>query len=174
LIYAFDGREPHISRKAYVSEQAIILGDVKIEDDCYVGPGAILRADYGRIEIGVGTAVEEGVLIHVYPEDTCRIGTRVTFGHGAIIHASQIGDLAVIGMGAVVSIGTSIGERSIVAEGTVVRMKQVIPPGVVVAGNPARVIRKLTPKDEKAWAEGKQHYVDLVKKYLEVGIHRIG
>ena len=174
MIYAFDGREPSISKKSYVSEQAIVLGSVMIEDECYVGPGAILRADYGRIEIGVGTAVEEGVLIHVYPEDTCRIGTRVTFGHGAIVHASHIGDLAVIGMGAVVSIGTTIGERTIVAEGSVVRMKQVIQPGVVVAGNPARVIRKLTPKDEKTWGEGKQHYIDLVRKYLELGIHRIG
>lgn len=174
MIYAFDAREPNISKKAYVSDQAIVLGDVKIEDDCYVGPGAILRADYGRIEIGVGTAVEEGVLIHVYPEDTCRVGRRVTFGHGAIVHASHIGDLAVIGMGAVVSIGTQIGERTIVAEGSVVRMKQVIQPGVVVAGNPARVIRKVTPEDEETWREGKQHYVDLVKKYLELGVHRIG
>ena len=174
MIYTFDGKEPHISKKAYVSDQAIVLGDVKIEDDCYVGPGAILRADYGRIEIGIGTAVEEGVLIHVFPESTCRIGEQVTFGHGAIIHASSIGDLAVIGMGAVVSIDTQIGERTIVAEGTVVRMKQTIQPAVVVAGNPARVVRKVTPEDEERWREGKQHYVDLVKKYLKLGVQRIG
>ena len=99
---------------------------------------------------------------------------RVTFGHGAIIHASSIGDLAVIGMGAVVSIDTKIGERTIVAEGAVVRMKQTIPPGVVIAGNPAKVIRKVTPDDEERWRDGKQHYVDLVKKYLKLGVQRIG
>jgi carbonic anhydrase/acetyltransferase-like protein (isoleucine patch superfamily) len=174
LIYAFDGKEPDISKNAYVSDQAVVLGDVKIGDDCYVGPGAILRADYGRIEIGIGTAVEEGVLIHVFPDCTCRIGERVTFGHGAIIHARSIGDLAVIGMGAVASIDTTIGERTIVAEGAVVRMKQTIQSAVVVAGNPARVIRKVTPEDEERWKDGKQHYVDLVKKYLKLGVQRIG
>ena len=174
MIYAFDGKRPCISKNAYISDHAVVLGDVKIEEDCYVGPGAILRADYGRIEIGIGTAVEEGVLIHVFPDCTCRIGERVTFGHGAIIHASSIGDLAVIGMGAVVSIDTTIGERTIVAEGAVVRMKQAIPPGVVIAGNPAKVIRKVTPDDEKRWRDGKQHYVDLVKKYLKLGVQRIG
>jgi len=173
LIYAFDGKRPEISKKAYVNDHAIILGDVRIEDDVYVGPGAILRADYGRLEIGQGTAVEEGVLIHVYPEAVCRIGERVTLGHGAIVHASRIGDLAVIGMGAVVSIDSTIGEKTIVAEGAVVRMKQTIPPGVVVAGNPAKVIRKLTPKDEERWLDGKQHYIDLTKKYLRLGLQRV-
>jgi carbonic anhydrase/acetyltransferase-like protein (isoleucine patch superfamily) len=174
MIYAFDGKEPDISKRAYVSHDAVVLGDVKIADDCYVGPGAILRADYGRIEIGNGTAVEEGVLFHVYPDSTCAIGERVTLGHGAIIHARRIDDFAVIGMGAVVSIDAIVGEGSIVAEGTVVRMKQLIPPSVVVAGNPAKVIRKVTQQDDKRWKEGKQHYIDLVKKYLQLGLQRIG
>jgi carbonic anhydrase/acetyltransferase-like protein (isoleucine patch superfamily) len=76
-------------------------------------------------------------------------------------------------MGAIVSIDSTIGAKSIVAEGAVVRMKQAIPPGVVVAGNPAKVIRKLTAEDEERWLEGKQHYIDLTKKYLSLGLQRL-
>jgi carbonic anhydrase/acetyltransferase-like protein (isoleucine patch superfamily) len=97
----------------------------------------------------------------------------VTIGHGAIIHSSNIGDLAVIGMGAVVSLGAKIGEWAIVAEGAVVTFRQNIPAGFVVAGNPAKVLRKITTKDEEAWEKGKQLYIDLAKKYLKIGLRRL-
>jgi carbonic anhydrase/acetyltransferase-like protein (isoleucine patch superfamily) len=174
LLYAFDGREPEIGEDAYVSDQAVVIGDVKIGDCCYVGPGAILRGDYGRIEIGSGTAVEENVTIHAPPERVCRMGEKVTLGHGAIIHASTIGDLAVIGMGSVLSLGVKVGERAIVAEGAVVKMNQEVPTGVVVAGNPAKVIRSVTPEDEERWKRGKQLYIDLAKKYLRIGLQPTG
>ncbi len=173
MLYAFDGKEPEIGKDAYISEQAIVIGDVKIGDGCYVGPGVILRGDYGRIEIGGGSAVEEGVVVHAPPERACRIGERVTLGHGAIIHASSIGDLAVIGMGAVLSLGVKIGERTIVGEGAIVTMRQKISAGVVVAGNPAKVIREVTPEDDEWWKKGKQIYNDLAKKYLQIGLQRL-
>ena len=173
MLYAFDGREPEIGKDAYVSDQAIVIGNVKIGDECYVGPGAILRGDYGRIVIGSGTAVEENVVVHAPPEKVCQIGKKVTLGHGAIIHARSIGDLAVVGMGAVVSLGVKIGERTIIAEGAVVRMSQKVPAGVVVAGNPATVIREVTVQDEERWKKGKQLYIDLAKKYLKIGLQPI-
>ena len=173
MIYSFDGRKPEIGNDTYVSEQALVIGDVKIGDSCYIGHAAVLRGDYGSIEIGSGTAVEEGVIIHAPPKETCHIGEKVTLGHGAIIHAGFIGDLVVIGMGAVVSIWAEIGERTIVAEGCVVKMRQKIPRGVVVAGNPAEIVRKITAKDEKFWSWGKRLYVDLAKRYLEVGMQRL-
>ena len=170
MLYAFDGRKPEIGRDVYISDQAVVIGDVKIGDGCYVGPGAILRGDYGRIEIGAGTAVEENVVIHAPPERVCQVGKKVTLGHGAIIHSSSIGDLAVIGMGAVLSLGVKVGERAIVAEGAVVKMKQKFSAGVVVAGNPAKIIRDVTPEDERRWKKGKQLYIDLAKKYLKIGL----
>jgi len=173
LLYAFDGRRPEIGRDVYVSEQAVVIGDVKIGDGCYVGPGAILRGDYGRIEIGSGTAVEENVTIHAPPQRVCQIGKKVTLGHGAIIHASTVGDLAVVGMGAVLSLGVEVGEKAIVAEGAVVRMSQKVPAGVVVAGNPATVIRNVTPEEEERWKSGKQLYINLAKKYLKIGLQPI-
>ena len=120
MLYSFDNKQPAIGNDTYVSELAHVIGDVVIEDNCYVGPGAILRADHGRIAIGSGTAVEEGVIIHVPPNETCSIGKKVTLGHGAIIHAASIGSFAVIGMGAILSIRSKVGEWVIVAEGGVV------------------------------------------------------
>ncbi|MCO1602157.1 gamma carbonic anhydrase family protein [Desulfosporosinus nitroreducens] len=173
MIYAFDGHTPEIGTGTYVSETAIVIGNVKIGENCYIGHGAILRGDYGRIEIGSETAVEEGVIIHIRPEGLSKIGNRVTFGHGAIIHSDNIADWAVIGMGAIVSLGAKVGAKSIVAEGSVVKQNQVIPENVVVAGNPAKVVRELEDKDIKMWTWGKQVYVDLAAKYLKIGMQRI-
>lgn len=173
MLYAFDGREPEIGKDVYVSDHAVVIGDVKIGDECYVGPGAILRGDYGRIEIGAGTAIEENVVIHAPPQRVCQIGKKVTLGHGAIIHASSIGDLAVVGMGAVLSLRVKVGERTIIAEGAVVKMNQKVSASVVVAGNPAKVIRNVTPEDEERWKKGKQLYIDLAKKYLKIGLQPI-
>jgi len=173
IIYTFDGYTPEIGKGTYVSDTAIVIGNVKIGNNCYIGHGAILRGDYGRIEIGSETAVEEGVIIHVPPDLVGKIGNRVTFGHGTIIHSEAIGDWAVIGMGAVVSVGAKIGAGSIVAEGAVVKMNQVIPEKVMVAGNPAKVIREIEDKDIKLWSRGKQLYVDLAGKYLKIGMQRV-
>ena len=173
MLYSFDNKEPKIGKESYVSETAFLIGDVRVGDNCYIGHGAILRGDYGTIEIGNGSAVEEGVIIHVFLKETCRIGERVTLGHGAIVHARSIGDMAVVGMGAIVSVNAEIGEGSIVAEGAIVKMNQKIRSGVVVAGNPTRIVRELSDEDKSFWERGKQHYIDLAKKYLDIGMHRL-
>jgi len=164
---SFRNREPQIGKDTYVSEYAILIGDVRIGDNCYIGHGAILRGDYGCIEIGSGTAVEEGVIMHAPPGETCRVGKKVTIGHGAVVHSSHIGDMAVIGMGSVLSICAEVGEESIVAEGSTVKMGQKIPPGIVARGNPAKVVRNVEDKDKKFWGWGKQLYIDLAKEYLQ-------
>jgi len=172
--YRFDGKQPVVGKDTYVSDLATVIGDVVIGKNCYIGHGAILRGDYGRIEIGDGTAVEEGVIAHAPPGERFQIGKRVTIGHGAVIHGKYIGDLAVIGMRAIISIWSEIGKRSIVAEGSVVKMKQIIPPNVVAAGNPARVVRDVSDQDEEFWSWGKQLYIDLAKKYLDIGMEPVG
>jgi carbonic anhydrase/acetyltransferase-like protein (isoleucine patch superfamily) len=174
MIYRFGGKQPVHGTGTYISELALVIGDVLIGNDCYIGHGAILRADYGRIEIGDGTAVEEGTVVHAFPEATGRIGKMVTVGHGAIVHGTDVGDYAVIGMGAVLSIRSKIGERSIIAEGSVVTLGQIIPPRVVAAGNPAKIVREITAKDEEFWDWGKQVYIDLARKYLREPMEQIG
>ena len=164
---SFRNRQPQIGKDTYVSEYAILIGDVRIGDNCYIGHGAILRGDYGCIDIDSGTAVEEGVIMHAPPGETCYVGKKVTIGHGAVVHSSHIGDMAVIGMGSVLSISAEIGEESIVAEGSTVKMGQKIPPGIVARGNPAKVVRNVEDKDRKFWDWGKQLYIDLAKEYLQ-------
>ena len=174
MLYEFDGKSPKIGKETYVSRHALVIGDVEIGDNCYIGHGVILRGDYGRIEIGSGSAVEEGVVVHAPPRKTCKMGERVTVGHGAIVHAAIVGDLAVIGMGSILSIFSEVGRNTIIAEGAVVKMRQVVPGDVVAGGNPARVIRKISAKDEEQWAMGKQLYIDLARKYLASDMKEIG
>ena len=174
MLYRFDGKQPVVGKETYVSDLATVIGDVVIGDNCYIGHGAIIRGDYGRIEIGDGTAVEEGVIIHCPPKEIHSIGKNVTVGHGAMIHGKRIGDYAVIGLGAAVSIWSEIGEWAIVAEGAVVKLNQVVPPMKVVAGNPARIVRQVNAEDQKMWNLGKQIYVDLAKQYLKEGMTSVG
>ncbi len=97
--------------------------------NCYIGPGARIRGDYGTITIGDNTAIEENVVIHARPNDITVIGSHVTIGHAAIIHNATINDWAVIGMGSIVSDWAEIGEWAVVAEGAVVKNKQKIKNG---------------------------------------------
>ncbi len=174
MLYKFDQRQPIVGKNAYISDIARVIGDVVIGDNCYIGHGAILRGDYGRIEIGDGTAIEEGAIVHAPPNDVNRIGKKVTIGHAAVVHGKHINDQAVIGMGAVISIWAEIGEWAIVAEGSVVKRKQIIPAKVVAAGNPAEIVREVAEKDKEFWSWGKQIYIDLAKKYLQIGMEPIG
>ena len=173
MLYKFDGRQPKVGADSYISDLARVIGDVVIGSNCYIGHGAILRGDYGRIEIGDGTAVEEGVIVHAPPDEINRIGEKVTIGHNAVVHGKKIGDQAVIGMGAIISIWSEIGESTIIAEGSVIKMKQIIPPKVVVAGNPAQIVREISLKDEEFWNWAKQLYIDLAKKYLDEGMESV-
>jgi carbonic anhydrase/acetyltransferase-like protein (isoleucine patch superfamily) len=173
MLYSFRNKEPKFGKEAYISEHALLIGDVTVGDNCYIGHGAILRGDYGRIVIGAGSAVEEGVVVHAPPDNVCQIGERVTLGHGAIIHSLSIGNLCVIGMGVVVSIGAQVGEKTIIAEGSVVKMRQIIPPEVVAAGSPVKILRKITPDDINFWDNVKRIYVNLAREYLQDGMHKI-
>lgn len=164
-LYAFEDRVPSIDQSAYVAPSAVIIGDVVIGRDCYVGPGAILRGDYGRIEIGAGSAVEEGVILHARPDGVTAIGDRVTLGHGAIVHNAIVEDGAVIGMRAVVSDFSRVGAGAIVGEAALVRRDQVVPEGAIAFGVPARVIGKVGEAQEDMLVHAKDLYIDLARRY---------
>lgn len=174
MFFKFDGRQPQMGKAGtYVSETAQVIGDVRIGDHCYIGHGAILRGDYGTIIIGDGTAIEEGVIVHAPPEDSCSIGQGVTIGHGAIVHAKRIGDFAGIGMGAILSIRSEVGDGAIIAEGTVVKREQKIQESIVAAGNPARKIKDVTQREKDFWDWGRRVYRDLAQKYCDLGMEKV-
>ena len=138
-----------------------------IGQECFIGAGAIIRGDYGRIEIGSGTAIEEGCIIHAPPNETCEIGNGVIIGHGAIIHCSKIEDYTFIGMGAILSIHSVVGEGSIIGEGAIVTQGQVIPPKKVAVGNPVRIIKNVAEQHEEMHTFGKSLYVELSRRYRQ-------
>ncbi len=173
MFYRFDGKQPVVGTGTYVSETAIVIGDVRIGERCYIGHGAVLRGDYGAIEIGDEATVEEGAIIHAPPHECCSIGNGVVIGHGAIVHAKRLGDRSGIGMGAVLSIRSEIGQYAVVAEGAVVKREQRIPESVVVAGNPARKIRDVSEKEIDFWAYSRRLYVDLAEKYCRLGMEKV-
>ncbi len=164
-LYEFEGKVPKVGEGTFVSDTAIIVGDVTIGKRCYIGHGAIIRGDYGRVIIGDETSVEEGAVIHIDPGQTSFIGKRVTIGHGAIVHSRVIEDFAVIGMGAVLSIGTRVGRWAIVGEGCVVPQGKEVPPEKVVVGNPFRAIGDVEDKHREFWEYGKDVYVELSERY---------
>ncbi len=171
-IYAFEDRRPTIDPSAWIAPSADVIGDVRIGARCYVGHGAILRGDYGTIEIGDGTAVEEGVIVHARPGDRTVIGAEVTVGHGAMIHNARIDDGAVIGMRATVSDFARVGSWAIVGEMALVRNMQEIPPEKVAVGVPARVVGDVQEHQRQLWTMGKRLYQDLARRY-PAGLRRL-
>ena len=164
-LYAFEGKRPTIAASAYVSPTATVIGRVTIGESCYIGHGAIIRGDYGSIEIGDETAVEEGVIIHARPEEWTRIGKRVTVGHGAMVHNATIMDEAVIGMRAVISDFSVVGAGAIVGEMTLVKNSQKIPARKVAVGVPAQVISDVEERHHPMAVWAKDLYVALAGRY---------
>ncbi len=165
--YAFEGRKPVIDRTAYIFPSATVIGDVVIGEHTWIGPGAVLRGDYGRIEVGGYTAIEDNCVVHARPGETTRIGSHVTMGHNAVVHTSTIKDWAVIGMGSVVSDFAVLGEWSAVGEGAVVKNNDDIPDRKIAVGIPAKVVADVNEKYIELWKSYKERYNAFCKSYRE-------
>lgn len=162
-IYELEGKSPQIGKGTWVAPSAQIIGDVEIGENCYIGFGAIIRGDFGKIEIGNESLVEECVVIHT--AKLTEIGDRVIIGHMAMIHDAIIHDGALIGMKAMICESAIIGETAIIAEHSTVRKKKHIPPGKVAAGSPARVVGNVTEDQREALALGVRAYQHLLGSY---------
>ena len=169
MLYSFAGKSPVIDETAFVSEQAVIIGDVEIGARCYIGPGAIIRGDAAKIRIEEEVAIEEGVIIHAGSGGCTEsvIGRRVTIGHGAIVHSRSIAPSASIGLGAIISLNAEIGEYAVIAEGAVVKQKQMIPARIIAGGMPAKELRALEERDIRVWEGTKDWYVKLAAAYRD-------
>jgi len=151
---------PVVDPQAWVAPGAVLVGRVTGRRGASIWYGCVLRSDFDGAEIVVGedSNIQDGTLIHVDENMPCRIGARVTVGHGAILHAATIGDDCLIGMGAIVLSEAAIGPGSIVAAGAVVPERAEIPPGVLVAGVPAKVRRPVTDEDRAHMRHGREVY----------------
>jgi carbonic anhydrase/acetyltransferase-like protein (isoleucine patch superfamily) len=151
-LYEFDGVEPDVAADVFLAPNASLIGNVVVASGASIWFGAVLRGDFGRIEIGKGTCVQDNAVLHCAHELPTIVGDDVTIGHGALLEGCVVEDRALVGMGAIVLQRARIGAGSMLAAGTVVREGQVIPPGVLAAGAPA-VVKKELDGSAQRWVE---------------------
>jgi phenylacetic acid degradation protein len=164
-VYAFEGIVPVIDPESYVHPTATLIGDVIVGARCFVGPGAVMRGDLGRIILEVGSSFQDNCVIHTSPDMETVLAEGSIVGHGAVLHGCRIGPRALIGMNAVVMDGAEIGEEAIVGALAFVPMRFKVPPRTMAFGTPVSVQRALTER-EVAWlASGARVYQDLTARY---------
>ncbi|MFG1519728.1 MAG: gamma carbonic anhydrase family protein [Thermoplasmataceae archaeon] len=167
-VYEFEGRVPRIDESAYIFPNSTIIGDVKIGRETWIGPGAVLRGDYGTIEIGDGSAVEDNCVIHARPGEKTSIGDHVTIGHLSVIHTGNIHDWAVIGMQAVVSDFSIIGQWAAIGEGAVIKSRFEVPDESIAVGVPAKIIGKVDQNYKDLWTKYKENYNSFCRRYRKI------
>jgi len=163
-IYEFNGFKPVVHETAFIHPQAAVTGNVIIGKNVYIGPGAAIRGDWGKIIIEDGCNVQENCTIHMFPGTTTILRKGAHIGHGAIIHGGIIGENCLVGMNSVVMDDVIMGEECIVGALTLVPSKMEIPRRSLLVGNPAQIIKQVS--DEMiAWkTKGTQLYQTLPKE----------
>lgn len=165
-VYALEGWVPVIDPSAFVHPQASIIGDVLIGARCYVGPGASLRGDFGRIIMNEGSNVQDCCVLHSFPARDTLLEQDSHIGHSAVLHGCTIRRGALIGIGSIVMDEVVVEEEAFVGAGSFVRAGFVVPRRTLVLGSPARVVRELTAQ-ELAWkARGTIEYQELAARCL--------
>ncbi len=144
MIYQFKEFIPVVHASAYVHPQAAITGNVIIGKDCYIGPGAAIRGDWGQIILEDGCNVQENCTIHMFPGVTVVLKEGAHIGHGAIIHGASIGKNSLVGMNAVIMDNVQVGDECVVGALTFIKADEIIPNRSVVVGNPAKIIKQVT------------------------------
>ncbi len=159
--YSFEGFIPVVDPSSYIHDTASVIGDVIIGKDCYVGPGAVIRGDWGRIIIEDGCNVQENCVVHMFPGKDITFESGAHIGHGAVVHGATLKSNCLVGMNAVVMDGAIVGKNSIVGALSFVKAEEIIPDNHLYAGNPGRIIKEISA-DMIAWkTEGTALYQSL-------------
>lgn len=163
MIYSFQGYIPVVHESSFVHPLAAVTGNVIIGKNCYIGPGAAIRGDWGQIILEDGVNVQENCTVHMFPGKSITLKESAHIGHGAIIHGANIGRNVLVGMNTVIMDDAEIGDESIVGAMAFVKAETKIPTRSLVVGNPAKVIKEVS--DEMiAWkTKGTQLYQQLPK-----------
>lgn len=159
---------PRIAPDAYIAGDATIVANVEVGSEASVWHQAVLRGDVAHIVVGSGSNIQDGAVIHTADDLPAVIGKLVTVGHKAIVHACTVEDEVLVGMGAVILDGAHIGTRSIIGANATVKQGMIVPPGSLVLGTPAKIVRTLSEAEQdeiKSWA---LRYVRLSREYLEL------
>jgi len=161
MIYEFQGFIPVVDKSSFVHPLAAVTGNVIIGKNCYVGPGAAIRGDWGQIILEDGVNVQENCTVHMFPGKSITLKERAHVGHGAIIHGANLGRNCLIGMNTVIMDDAVIGDECIVGAMAFVSAETIIPKRSLVVGNPAKIIKQVSD-DMIVWkTKGTELYMKL-------------
>jgi len=165
-IYAIEDFIPVIHPTSFVHPSAEIIGDVIIEENCYIGPNAVLRGDFGRIYVAKNSNVQDCCVLHSFPGKDCHLEPFSHIGHSAVLHGCLIGENSLIGMNAVVMDDVKIGAESIIAACAFVKAKFTCQPRSMVVGTPAKVMRQLSDQEINWKTNGTSEYTKLATRCI--------
>jgi carbonic anhydrase/acetyltransferase-like protein (isoleucine patch superfamily) len=151
-LFAFEGREPHVSPGAWIAPTATLVGDVRVEAEASIWYGAVLRADFGPILVRRGANIQDNSVLHGGDDPVTEVGEGATIGHACVVHGAILGPEALVGNGATVLDGARLGRGALVAAGATVPPGMVVPDGMIAVGVPARVAGEVTGR-AKEWVE---------------------
>ncbi|MEP6615001.1 MAG: transferase hexapeptide repeat family protein [Ginsengibacter sp.] len=163
MIYSYKKFIPVVHPSAFIHPQSAITGNVIIGKNVYIGPGAAIRGDFGRIIIEDGCNVQENCTIHMFPGVTVLLKQDAHIGHGAIIHGATIGRDCLVGMNAVIMDNVELGDECIVGALSFIKAGEKIPGRSVVVGNPAKIIKQVTDQMIQWKSEGTKIYQQLAE-----------
>ena len=167
MIYNLGKQQADIADDAFIAPSAVVIGDVKLHPEASIWFGAVLRGDIETITIGRGSNIQDGTVCHTDPNNPCTIGEFVTVGHMAMLHGCTIGDGSLIGIGATLMNGSSVGKECIVGAHALVTEGKKFPDGVVIMGAPAKVVRELNDDDRAKLRANAERYVERAKRYKQ-------
>jgi carbonic anhydrase/acetyltransferase-like protein (isoleucine patch superfamily) len=166
LLRTFGELAPRIAPSAWVAPGAVVVGDVEIGEESSIWYAAVVRGDVHHIRIGARTNVQDGAVVHVTRDRfPSTIGDEVMIGHRAVVHGCEVGDGALIGIGAVVLDGARVGQGALVGAGAVVTPGSEIEPYALVLGTPARTVRTLSDEERSAQRERTLSYVATAQQH---------
>ena len=166
-IYRFEEHTPVIDESSYVDPSAIIIGNVTIGRNCYIGPGASLRGDWGEIIIGDGSNVQDNAVIHARPGQSTILGKDSHIGHAAVVHGATLEEHVLVGMGAIINDGAKIGYGCIIGSGALVPPGFRAPERKLLYGVPAEIKRDVDEDTDKFLRMGTMLYQTLPERYTE-------
>lgn len=165
-VYRYQGIVPVVDPSSFLHPTATLIGDVIVGPGCYIGPGASLRGDFGRITVEGASSVQDNCTIHTSSGNDCVVGLGATVGHGAVLHGCRIGRHTLIGINAVVLDNAEVGDECLVAALSLVRPDARLPARSLIAGNPARVLRAFAPEQITWRNTGEGEYQRLAREAL--------
>lgn len=164
--YAFEGLVPVVDPTSYIHPLASLIGDVLVGPGCYIGPGASLRGDFGRIIVEGDSSVQDSCTVHASADRDTVIGRGATIGHGAIVHGCVIGRNTLLGMNAVVLDNAIIGDECLIGALSLVKSDMRVPDRSLMAGNPAKILRGFAPHEVTWKNDGAGEYQRLARESL--------